>query len=162
MRIEGSDAALAALGEAASRIGAARPMFDEIGTRLVGSTQQRFEDEAGPDGSPWPRSIRAQFDGGKTLTDSKYLRKSFAHEAGDDRVAVGTTAVYAAIHQFGGTIRAKTARGLRFRVAGGFVSKQSVTIPARPFLGLSDTDERLVLKIAADHVARAFGGDDAG
>lgn len=28
--------------------------FDEIGSALLTRTQERFEDEAGPDGSPWP------------------------------------------------------------------------------------------------------------
>lgn len=42
---------------------------------------------------------------------------------------------YALIHELGGTIKPKTARALMFRAEdGGFVTVQSVTIPARPYL----------------------------
>ncbi len=160
VHVDGSSTALAALAAAVRRLGDARPMFDEIGAALVTSAQMRFEAEAGPEGSPWPRSVRAMLDGGKTLTDTARLRASLTHVAHADSVEVGTNVLYAAIHQFGGTIRARTKRGLRFRPAGngGDVVRRSVTLPARPFLGLSDTDAATILKIVAAHLD---GGADA-
>ena len=59
--------------------------------------------------------------------------------------AVGTNVKYAATHQFGEpgrTIRARKKKALRFQVGGKWVTKKQVriTIPARPFLGLSEDD----------------------
>lgn len=51
---------------------------------------------------------------------------------------------HAATHQFGDTrtIRPKKAKALRFRVNGQWVTKKkvTVTIPARPYLGLDEED----------------------
>ena len=48
---------------------------------------------------------------------------------------VGTKVIYARIHEFGGTIRAKRAPFLVFKLADGtFRRVKSVTIPARPYL----------------------------
>lgn len=118
-----------------------------IAARLLSSTQQRFRDERGPDGTPWKKSIRARkgqrrdargrFDtgvnksGGKTLTDTARLRRSITSHADAERAEVGTNVIYAGIHQFGGL----TGRG------------HAVKMPARPFLGLSADDEKEIDKI---------------
>ena len=47
---------------------------------------------------------------------------------------VSTNLKYARIHEKGGTIRPVRAKALKFQVGGRWVTKQSVTIPARPFL----------------------------
>jgi phage gpG-like protein len=47
---------------------------------------------------------------------------------------IGTNVVYAAIHEFGGTITAKNGKGMVFEVDGHTVMTKSVTIPARPYL----------------------------
>jgi HK97 gp10 family phage protein len=50
-------------------------------------------------------------------------------------VQVGTNVIYAAIHEFGGVIRAKNAKALRFRTKDGqWHTVKSVTIPARPYM----------------------------
>ncbi len=57
------------------------------------------------------------------------------------RAEWGVNRIYAAIHQFGGTIRARNAGALRFRLAnGGFATVKAVKMPARPFLGISPDD----------------------
>jgi phage virion morphogenesis protein len=166
IEIEGAEAALGALAAAAAALGQARPLYDRVGAMLAVSTQNRFELEAGPDGSPWPASLRASLEGGKTLTDTALLRNSLTHEASDAGVAVGTNAPYAATHQFGATIRPRKGEFLRFRGAGngGFTFAREVTIPARPFLGLDAEDEAAIGRIAAAYVAAAAGeeDDDAG
>jgi phage gpG-like protein len=43
--------------------------------------------------------------------------------------------IYSAIHEYGGTITAKSSPYLKFTVAGRWVQIKSVTIPARPYLG---------------------------
>jgi phage virion morphogenesis protein len=158
-RIDGKEAALAILAKAVSALEAPKPLFDEIGAMLGLSTQMRFEREQDPDGNPWPASLRAQFSGGKTLTDTGRLAASITHEATDDGVAVGTNVIYAAIHQMGGTIRAKTSKGLRFRAGGngGWVTKMSVDIPQRAFLGVDQDDEKAIMALSEDYLAMAFG-----
>lgn len=131
------------------------PAMDEIGAALVASTQQRFERGAGPDGNPWPRSLRATIEGGKTLVDSSRLLQSITHEASADGVTVGTNTIYAGTHQFGATIRAK-GKALAFALpGGGFAVVQKVTIPARPFLGIDADDQREIGAILADHLRAA-------
>lgn len=114
-------------------------LAEDIGEALVSGVQDRFEAEESPDGTAWEPSIRASEEGGKTLTDSPRLKNSIGYAASPARVVVGSNVVYAAIHQEGGTIKGKSGK-LKFKVAGKFAQKNSVTIPARPYLGISDAD----------------------
>ena len=156
IRIDIQDEAVRA---ALDRLGAAAedltPAMDEIGDYLTAATQQRFERGTGPDGKAWPPSIRVQMNqGGKTLMDTGRLVSSITWRAGRDFVEVGTNVIYAAIHQLGGTIRAKTEKGLKFRIPGvGWRTKASVDIPARPFLGVDEDDRREIPEILRDHLA---------
>ena len=120
-----------------------REAFDRIGSYLVTATLERFDRETGPDGKPWQKSARALATGGLTLTDTGGLRDSITHNvAGDGRgVEVGSNLVYAAIHQFGG----QAGRG------------RSVTLPARPYLGIDTRDADAIFRIVARAIARATG-----
>ena len=160
MEIDGSEAALAALGQAAARADRPRELWDAVGQALVDSTQNRFETETDPEGNPWPDSLRKLVEGGRTLTDTARMVSSLTHEPSDAGVAVGTNAIQAAIHQMGGTIRAKTSKGLRFRAPGkgGWMTKSKVTMPRRAFLGLDDEDEAEITAIAGDWLMLPLGG----
>lgn len=154
--------ALAGLGELGEDLTA---VMEDIGQQLVTSVLMRFETGRGPGGAPWAPSARAQAEGGQTLVDTGRLRQSVTYLASAREVEVGTNVIYAAIHQFGGTIRAKTARGLAFTLpwlAGpdddGRRVVRSVTIPLRPFLGLDAEDAADISAIVADHLARAAAG----
>jgi phage virion morphogenesis protein len=157
--ITGKEETLAILAQAAEHYGHPRPLFDAIGGAMVVSTQHRFEEERGPDGYRWPASYRAMEEGGKTLTDSGRLVRSITHNATDDGVEIGTDVIYAAIQQLGGTVRAKTKKGLRFRIGrnGGWVTKRSVFIPARPFLGVDAEDEKDIRSISEQWIAKPWG-----
>jgi phage virion morphogenesis protein len=159
--IPGHDATLQALGAIAARAQNQQPMWDAIGMSLVVSTQHRFETGKSPSGSPWPPSIRVRHEGGRTLVLSGRLMQSVTYVASAHGVEVGTNAIYAAIHQFGGTIVPVSKPALAFRLLGKFVRVQKVTIPARPFLGLDHDDEAEILQIATDYVAgeEKDGGD---
>lgn len=133
-----------ALAQAAARAADLTPLLDNIGASLVRSTEMRFEREQGPDGQAWPPSIRALIEGGKTLLDQGILYASLTHRATPTSVEVGSNVLYAAVHQFGATIEAKNAKALKFKVGGRYVSKESVTIPARPFLGIDDGDRTMI------------------
>lgn len=112
------------------------------------STAERFRTQVGPDGSPWKPSLRVQLHGGRTLTKDGHLAGSLSARHGRDFAEWGVNRIYAAIHQFGGVIRPKTAAALRFRLANGaFAVAKSINMPARPFLGLSadDVDDFLAL-----------------
>jgi phage virion morphogenesis protein len=140
----------AALAAAAARLDDLTGLMDQIGKSLVTSTRARFERQAGPDGVPWARSRRAAEQGGQTLVNRGLLRDLITHRPARDSVEVGTSVPYAAVHQFGATITAKTGRGLRFKIGEAWVTVKSVTIPARPYLGLDGDDRTEILALAAD------------
>lgn len=137
------------------------PAFRDIGEALLNSTRQRFIDSVAPDGTPWKplseatligRARRAS--GGRLRNkDGRYTKKAalayayakplidrgnlmdlLNYQASKDQVRIGTPLIYGATHQFG--------RG---------------AIPARPFLGLSASDEQELLDILNDHLSRALG-----
>jgi phage gpG-like protein len=126
----------------------------ETGAALMeNSTRSRFADQQGPGGIPWPQSRRALAQGGRTLIDTGGLVSSITSRASSNRFEWGImaktpSAKFAASHQFGVTIRPKKGPYLIFRGADGHVIfARSVTLPARPFLGV-DEDDRLDLKAA--------------
>ena len=109
------------------------------------STLERFRQSQGPDGRRWKTSIRAAATSGRTLIDTSQLRNSIKAHSDEKGFAIGTNVKHAGTHQFGvsnRTIRAKSRRGLRFQVGGRWITKQQVkvSIPARPYLGLSSED----------------------
>ena len=148
------------------------PLMRRLGERIQAWTQDRFDanQQQAPDGTPWaklnpkyaqnkPRHLQ-----NRKLTLSGHLRKSIRWQLLDSQsVLVGTNVKYAAIHQFGGEIRAKGG-SLRFRLAnGGFATVQKVTMPARPFLGISDDDRDDILDIIQARIQeRTQGGAHAG
>lgn len=80
------------------------------------------------------------------------------------RVELGTNVRYAAIHQFGGVVRAK--RGyLTFRIGNRWARKKQVTIPARPYMPplpggeLNPEDAAEVAAVLNGHLSRAFDGE---
>lgn len=132
---------LIALGRDAS------PVMADIATLGENSTRMRFRTETAPDGMRWKQSLRARIAGGRTLTQDGHLSGSISSSHGRDFAEWGVNRIYAAIHQFGGVIRA-LGKALRFRLAGGgFATVKSVTLPARPYLGVSDADAGDILDI---------------
>tara|TARA_R110000796_G_scaffold45616_13_gene110305 strand:- start:10619 stop:11116 length:498 start_codon:yes stop_codon:yes gene_type:complete len=118
------------------------PLMDMCGALLEASTKDRIRDtNQSPDGVPWSPSFRSVFDGGKILSDSGRLGDSITHIAGPNSVEVGTNVIYAGIHQTGGIIQAKAGYALAFAFpGGGFAVVEDVSIPARPYLGISTED----------------------
>lgn len=129
-----------------------QPVAKQVGEALVSSTIRRFGEQRDPDGKPWqplaaatvaPRKkdygkrgrikkrAEARLQGRKILIQTARLRNSISSKVSGTAVAVGTNVVYARIHQFGG----KAGRG------------KKVTIPARPFLGISGADQAEIRRI---------------
>jgi len=159
--VDNSATVIAELQRIAQQIDNMRPAYQGIGELLVDSTKNRFDTSTAPDGSRWAPNAEAtvldhlaKISGSfskktgrltkkgaqavmakKPLVESGLLQDSFAAEATDSSVSVGTNRFSgewdagAAVHQFG--------------------SKDG-TIPERPFLGLSAQDEINVLELLAE------------
>jgi phage virion morphogenesis protein len=116
----------------------------EIGETIVNSVRMNFRESRAPDGTPWMPSQRVLRLGGQTLVKGKNLLGSIDYTPSPRAVEVhagGTATPYAAVHQFGATIKPKSGKALMFK---GFDGKpvllRSVTIPARPYMGIRDED----------------------
>lgn len=154
IRIDSNLPMVRRLFKALQKMGAnPQPLLADIAALGENSTRARFRNQTGPDGQRWKPSLRAQFNGGKTLTKDGHLGDSITHSADRKTAAWGTNRIYAAIHQFGGTIKAKGAGGLRFAIPGlGWRTVQQVEIPERPFLGISREDEQDILDLVSNHL----------
>lgn len=118
------------------------------------STVQRFRAEKSPEGKKWQPSIRAREEGGKTLTKTTKLKTSIMAVSDTTGFAVGTNDIRAATLQFGAerTIRPVRSPVLRFQVGGRWVSAKQVhvKIVARPFLGISEEDDKEIIQMLED------------
>lgn len=136
-----------ALGRCAQNLGNTKALMASIGEALVSGTIKRFAAEETPDGKKWEPSARAQTQGGlqsssagKTLTDTARLRASIDYAATPTKVMVGSNVAYARIHQMGG----KTGKG------------HKVTMPARPYLGVSGEDMEEVKETVSEFIKNAL------
>ena len=131
-----------------------------IGLALVQVTQERFRDERDPFGQPWAPLNPAYAEikrGPGILRASGLLMRSITYRAAAAEVAVGSNRIYAAVHQFGATIRPVRAKALVFRLGSRVVRAGSVTIPARPYLGFGPKDQAAVLEVVEEAVETALG-----
>lgn len=136
------------------------PLLTDIGAALVTSSRGRFDTQSGPDGRRWAphsadtiigrlggakraytkrmrfrKGVQARIDTMRILFRQGHLRNSLTYRASRTGVEIGTNLAYGAVHQFGG----KAGRG------------HKITIPARPYLGLSGGDEHMI-----DGLAQAY------
>ena len=147
-----------------------QPFHAEVGQLLADSTRARFRTQTDPTGAPWaplkPATIKAKTRRSKSaiaiLRERGALAGSMRFEADQDSVSVGSVLQdYAAIHQLGGTInmpvrqqvlrfrKAKSGAGRRFAkkkakaITTETVQRKAhqITIPARPYLGISAADQ---------------------
>jgi len=129
------------------------PLLAKIASYGESSTRERFSTQKSPDGQRWKPSLRAQLRGGKTLTKDTHLGDSITPSTDGNRAQWGSNRIYAAIHQFGGTITPKNSSALRFQIPGlGWITRKSVTLPARPFLGISSDDLDEIMTMVRVHI----------
>ena len=142
-----------------------RPLMEIAGGIFENSTRHRFDTESGPGGIPWPPSWRAREEGGKTLQNKGLLRGSIISNVGDNFVETGVdgrnvSSKYAATHQFGAVIRPVKARALMFTGPDGkFHMAQSVTIPARQFMGIDEVDVQDLQEAFVDYLEGSTRGN---
>lgn len=145
-----------AMSNAAKKLANRKLLMATVGETLVSGTVKRFADEEDPEGKKWEKSERASSESGQTLTDSARLRKSIDYAATPNKVMVGSNVVYARIHQLGGVIKPK-GKALKFPGKDGNpVFAKQVTIPARPYLGVSKADLEEVKATIAAFMKGAF------
>ncbi len=133
-----------------------------IGEQLLKSTRKRFDDGVDPAGQPWAPlnpAYKAGKKGNKILVGAGMrggLLGTIVYLVTGSRLMIGTNKVYAAIHQFGGVIQPRSGGYLVFRLGGRLVHAKKVTIPARPFLGISTEDRTEIEMVIRDHIAAAW------
>lgn len=108
-----------------------QPLYAAIGGSLLSNVQLGFKFGRSPWGDAWRKPLLRA---GQPLRDTGRLNRSITVDATGDGVTVGTNVLYAPVHQFGATIRAKNKPFLFFRTPNGFARKKQVVVPARPFL----------------------------
>lgn len=135
------------------------PALKVIGQDLITSTQERIRDQVSPDGAAWP-ALRPDYAavkrGSGMLVESGRLIGSLTRRVDGPQLLVGTNVLYAAIHQFGGVIRPKSGSRLRFRIGRREVFARQVTVPARPFLGISPQDREDMIETIEAHIRRVL------
>lgn len=107
-----------------------------------------------PDGSAW-KPNRA----GRTpiLHLSGALARSIDYLVAGTRAVIGSGLIYARIHQDGGVIVPKSASALVFQVGNQVYRVKKVTMPARPYIGLSSEDRSELVQTVAAYLRRLFG-----
>lgn len=157
----------------ADRMSSMRPLMEDIGSYLDASVARRFIGQRGPGGVPWEPSAAALARGGKTLIDSARLMQSFSYAATDFSVEEGTNVIYAAIYQFGGTIKREARTQTiyrRYNEASGELSTRfvkrsksnfatdhavgahEINVVARPMLGIDKDDESEISALVDDYI----------
>lgn len=142
------------------------PLMRQLGEYLVNSTQDRFDTQQAPDGTPWhisdARMLVKRIK--KILTESSRLRDSIIPAATATSIEWGTNVIYAAPHQFGKItkphdIRPKHGQALFFPGLSHpvrLVHHPGSNIPANPYLGISATDEQEILLRVNDYYQAAL------
>ena len=133
-------------------------LLHEIGSILESNTKERINSGIGVDDKPWQKSWRARVQGGTTLRDTSRLYNSIKYQViGGKRVVVGTNVMYAALMHFGGTIKPKSGKFLRFKTpTGGWIRVKSVTIKPRPYLGVSVDDSQDILFTIEEYLEKVL------
>ncbi len=169
--------ALAGVEELKRRLAQSAGFYKNVGDYLVFSTKETFDRETSPDGQPWkpllPSTIKGRVSRGRSpngiLRESGDLAGSINAQAGSAEVKIGSNVEHAAIHQLGGTIKKPARQGEIFlkrnertgEIGNRFVKKSKsnavqdvtipaheITIPARPYLGISDADQAAIIELA--------------
>jgi len=133
-----------------------------IGDEVETQTKKRFDTKLDPAGNTWAALAQKTLDyyaeegfagAMPPLVKKGRLQDSVTYnvEGGSWSVLVGATMEYAATHQFGATITPKKAPYLS---VPGYGKLKQVTIPARPYLGISAGDAGELADLTALFLAR--------
>ena len=134
----------------------ATELMEEIAALGESQTRRRISDEkTAPDGTPWKPNV----EGTSILQRTgQNLLASVAFSSIADEAVWGASWEFAHVHQEGAVITPKTAAALQFKIGGRTVHAKKVTIPARPFVGLSTENRAELDDLVSDHLGRLAGG----
>ncbi|WP_275789708.1 phage virion morphogenesis protein [Pararhizobium gei] len=153
--------------------------YKNVGEHLLNSTADNFRLERSPEGIPWkrlmPKTIAKREKLGQVpitiLRARGRLAGSINMVATNEETRLGTPVPYAAIHQLGGEIKKKERQQtiyqrynpktdtldqkFRRKSKSNFardvtVKEHVINIPARPYLGASEADEKIIVGIAEE------------
>lgn len=114
-------------------------LLDGLGAILESQHRRRIEEEhTTPAGA---RFAPVQRGGTPLYNTGNNLRDAFAYRVSDPEVRLTNNFIGAALLHSGGKVTAKNAQALRFFAGGKTVFARSVTIPARPFMGISAANQ---------------------
>lgn len=128
--------------------GSMKRAFTSIGRIVESDTKARFREQKSPEGVPWIPSQRVLEEGGQTLRLTGRLQRSINYKAEEQSVEIGTNLLYARIHQLGGIAGRKNFSG------EGPPNRSR--IPARPYLGASDSAKIQVIDSLNEHLSNAW------
>ncbi|CAH0339576.1 phage virion morphogenesis protein [Rhizobium sp. CECT 9324] len=133
-----------------------RPIFEfeagELMTAIAAlgdsQTRRRIEEEkTAPDGTAWQPNSK----GTSILMETgQHLLSSLAWTSSAEEAEWGATWEYAHVHQDGMVIVPKSAEALVFQIGGQTIHAKKVTVPARPFVGISSDNEREIIDLVTD------------
>lgn len=146
--LQGIEQAARALGQLAATD--LEDLAYNVGILLESSTQDRITaGKTSPDGTPWaPWTER--YDDTRNhgvhslLVQDNHLLDATQNYTTGTTVRLGNNLVYGAIHQMGGEITNGWGRGIK------------ITMPARPYLGVSPADEQAITALVADALTGPF------
>lgn len=147
----------------------------DLGEHLLNATDDRFEAERAPDGTPWaplsPATLVAQYEarGRRRKAAKRGAGGALVPTAGFARYAAGKKILQEMGRRGGlrGTLAYRAADGevalgsnrvyARIHQLGGTAGR-GVVLPARPFLGVSDDDRRAIAGIVVRWLRERVGG----
>lgn len=147
------------LNVAAKKISNHTALLKNIGEALLNVTLERMDREESPDGTRWQElnpGYKKQKRSDKMLQEqgtASGLKGSLSYQVSGDTLELGSNKIYAAIHQYGGTIEPVSAKKLYFKMGNRLVAANKVTIPARPYLGIGSHEERAINDVVQDFLA---------
>lgn len=125
-----------------------RPALLAIGEDLVKSTKKRFSESVAPDGTPWKPNTAATLKrkrGNQPLVGEGIMRDQISYAADMRGVTIFSSMIYAATQQFGAS-KGQFGRNRRNQpIPWG-------DIPARPFLGISTSDEQMIIHNVSEYL----------
>nr|WP_319388185.1 phage virion morphogenesis protein [uncultured Cohaesibacter sp.] len=152
----------AALQRLYDAVGDITPALKNIGEEEATVSRDRFTQEVDPWGRAWaplnPLYQKTKKGPGILRGQTGDLSRIIWQLAGDLSVEIGSSSIYARIHQEGGVIKAKNAAALVFSMGGQTFKRKSVTIPQRQFLGFNDESRARALAIVEDFLDAAYQG----
>ena len=125
-----------------------RPVQADLGEYFIESTKRRFATKTGPNGIRWADNAEttkeAKGRNDPLIGESRRLSNEIHYQIDGTQLSWGSPLVYAGMQQNGGLKAAYP------HLWGN--------VPGRPYLGISDEDERVILEILQEHLAEPFIG----